>query len=95
MTLRFEWDEAKARTNKSKHGISFVQACDAVSDLYHVNVQHHHHGREGRFAAIGLADGRELFVVYTLRGQTIRLISAREAKRHESLKYWKRRHLRA
>jgi uncharacterized DUF497 family protein len=33
--------------------------------------------------------------VYALRGQTIRLISAREAKRHESLKYWKRRHLRA
>lgn len=95
MTLRFEWDDAKARKNKSKHGISFAHACDAVSDLCHINVQHHYHGREGRFAAIGLADGRELFVVYTLRGQTIRLISAREAKHHESLKYWKHRHLRA
>lgn len=95
MTLTFEWDEAKARKNKSKHGISFVQACDAFSDLGHIDVRHHYRGREERFAAIGRADGRELFIVYTLRGQTIRLISARKTNRHESIEYWQRRHLRA
>jgi uncharacterized DUF497 family protein len=30
-----------------------------------------------------------------LRGQTIRLISARKTNRHESIEYWQRRHLRA
>lgn len=95
MALSFEWDSAKARKNKSKHGISFAQASDAFSDLCYIDIRHHYHGREVRFAAVGLANGRELFVVYTLRGQTIRLISAREANRHESLEYWKRRRLRA
>lgn len=94
MALIFEWDDAKAQRNHSKHGISFAQACDAFSDLCYIDVRHHYHGREIRFAAVGLADGRELFVVYTLRGQSIRLISAREANRRECLEYWKRRRLR-
>jgi uncharacterized DUF497 family protein len=33
-----------------------------------------------------------LFVVYTWRGQNIRLISAREANRHESIRYWNDRY---
>ncbi|MGY3229828.1 uncharacterized DUF497 family protein [Luteibacter sp. HA06] len=95
MALTFEWDAAKARKNSFKHSVSFAQACDVFSDLSYIDIRHHYHGREVRFAAVGLANGRELFVVYTLRGQTIRLISAREANRHESLEYWKLRHLRA
>ena len=42
---------------------------------------------ELRFNAIGLVDGRILFVTYTMRGAVIRIISARGAEPHEKRKY--------
>jgi hypothetical protein len=42
---------------------------------------------EERFNVIGLVDGRMLFVTYTLRGETIRIISARGAQAHEKRRY--------
>ena len=38
---------------------------------------------------IGVVEGRELFVVYTMRGETRRIISARKANRHERQAYRK------
>jgi len=46
------------------------------------------HG-EPRWITIALIDGIEVAVAYTLRGDTIRLISARKAERHEREDYWK------
>jgi uncharacterized DUF497 family protein len=40
-----------------------------------------------RFSAIGLVDGRMLFVVYTMREDVVRIISARGAEPHEKRKY--------
>ncbi|MBK6725951.1 MAG: BrnT family toxin [Xanthomonadales bacterium] len=40
---------------------------------------------------MGSVDGFELCVTYTLRDQTIRIISARKATRHEQRDYWKDR----
>jgi hypothetical protein len=40
-----------------------------------------------RFSAIGMVDGRVLFVNYTIRGDVIRIISARGAEPHEKRKY--------
>ncbi len=42
---------------------------------------------EMRFNAIGQADGRMLFVTYTMRGTVVRIISARGAEPHEKRKY--------
>jgi uncharacterized protein len=42
---------------------------------------------ELRFNAIGLVDGRMLFVTYTIRGPFIRIISATGAEPHEKRKY--------
>jgi hypothetical protein len=42
---------------------------------------------EPRFNAIGLVDGRMLFVAYTMRGDIVRIISARGAEPHEKRKY--------
>jgi uncharacterized DUF497 family protein len=42
---------------------------------------------ELRFNAIGLVDGRMLFVTYTMRGAVVRIISARGAEPHEKRKY--------
>jgi hypothetical protein len=41
-------------------------------------------------AAIGLVEGTEIFVVYSLRGEALRLITARKATRDEREKYWNR-----
>lgn len=42
---------------------------------------------ELRFSAIGLVDGRMLFVTYTVRDDVVRIISARGAEQHEKKKY--------
>lgn len=42
---------------------------------------------ELRFNAVGLVDGRMLFVSYALRGDIVRIISARGAEQHEKRKY--------
>jgi uncharacterized DUF497 family protein len=42
---------------------------------------------EMRFNAIGVVDGHMLFVTYTLRGDIVRIISARGAEPHEKRKY--------
>jgi uncharacterized DUF497 family protein len=48
------------------------------------------HYAEQRWITIGLVDGVEIAVAYTVRGEAIRLISARKAERHEREDYWKR-----
>jgi uncharacterized DUF497 family protein len=48
-----------------------------------------HYG-EQRWITIGLVESVEIAVAYTVRGETIRLISARKAERHEREDYWKR-----
>ncbi len=45
---------------------------------------------ESRWITIGLVEGFEVVVAYTLRGEAIRLISARKAERHEREDYWHR-----
>lgn len=95
MALSFEWDVTKARSNASKHGISFDLACLAFYDLNLIDDLHRVQSGEDRFRIIGLAKGRLLFVVYTWRGRNIRLISARGAIRNEFSSYWNRRHLHA
>lgn len=88
----FEWDHDKALGNEQKHGVSFSLA---VRVFFDENRIERHDGRddygEDRFLTIGLAAGVELAVVYTMRDQTIRIISARKAERHERFDYWQDR----
>jgi len=93
MALSFEWDDAKARSNASRHGISFNLARRAFADPFYIDDRHSSYDGEDRFRIIGLAAGRVLFIVYTVRDQNIRLISAREAIRHEPRRYWNNRYL--
>jgi uncharacterized DUF497 family protein len=92
MTLNFEWDDEKATSNLTKHGVPFHEALSVFLD---VNRLDRYDGREDygedRFLTIGLADDIELAVAYTLRSDTIRIISARKATRHEQRDYWKNR----
>jgi uncharacterized protein len=85
--VEFEWDPNKAASNLRKHGVRFAEAMTVFEDeamLTMVDDQSH----EDRFVALGLSSlGRMLVVVYTTRGERIRIISARKATRNESAEY--------
>jgi len=83
----FEWDTAKERANRKKHGIDFRTAAKVFLDPYVIDFDDHGATGERRFNAIGLVDGRMLFVAYALRGDVVRIISARGAEPHEKRKY--------
>ena len=85
--MDFEWDSAKERANRKKHGIDFRTAAKVFLDPYVIEFDDHDAKSEPRFCAIGLVDGRMLFVVYTMRDDVVRIISARGAEPHEKRKY--------
>jgi uncharacterized DUF497 family protein len=85
MSLIFEWDEEKARSNVEKHGVSFEEAATVFSDALSLTIDDPLHSfDEQRFVTIGESAEQEiLVVVHTERDNQIRIISAREATRGE------------
>jgi uncharacterized DUF497 family protein len=81
----FQWDKGNLEKNWLKHGVSpleceqvfFNQPLVVVPDLKHSE-------KEERFYALGRTDpDRYLFVVFTVRGRRLRVISARDMNRKE------------
>jgi uncharacterized DUF497 family protein len=88
--LGFEWDEAsKAGINYRKHGIRMPEAIPVFDDPYAITITDDESAPdEQRFVTLGVgAMGRLLVVVYSWRGDTIRIISARRAEAHEIEQY--------
>lgn len=85
----FEWDTNKEATNLAKHGISFDEAKTIFDDPLYVDFYDPDHSDdEHRYIMIGMSSqNRLLLVVYTERGDVVRLISAREATRGERKAY--------
>jgi uncharacterized DUF497 family protein len=84
----FEWDAHKAAENSAKHRITFEMARDVFDDPFVVEwPDDAQDAGEQRFAALGMVEGRILFVAYTMRGDTIRIISARRAEPFERRRY--------
>lgn len=82
-----EWDRDKAATNRSKHGVDFADAATVLSDEFALT-RSDDASDERRFVTLGLdALGRLLVVVFTWRGDEIRLISARRATASERKQY--------
>ncbi len=85
--MRYQWDANKALTNLNKHGIDFADAVFVFSDELAITIFDPRFDEE-RFIIIGMdALSRVLIVVYTMRGEQIRLISARKATRNERRQY--------
>jgi uncharacterized DUF497 family protein len=83
----FEWDRSKARQNETKHGVSFANTFAVFEDSNALTLDQIVSGEE-RHVTIGMdAFGRVLVVVYTWRGDNIRIISARKAVRPEVRQY--------
>ena len=89
MALTFEWDEEKAVKNLKNHRISFEEAKTVFNDPLSITVADPDHSiDEDRYIDIGMSSqGRLLVVVYTERGQNIRLISSRKATKREQRAY--------
>jgi len=86
--MKFEWDEDKNTINKEKHKISFETAAYVFDDPYYIEMFDFEHSvDEDRYIAIGKV-GDILFVVFTERKETIRLISARLATNAERSLYY-------
>jgi uncharacterized DUF497 family protein len=84
----FEWDDAKATRNYAKHGVRFEAARAVFDDPFAIEqVDDRENYGEDRFTLIGMASGRLLVVVYTMRGETIRMITARGAEPYEQREY--------
>ena len=82
--MEFEWDSVKEESNLHKHGISFVAAARVLESQQVVIVPSDRSG-ERRWLAIGMNSGdqRIIAVVYTMRGERYRIISARRARKNE------------
>ncbi len=86
---RFEWDDAKAATNLTKHGVSFNAARIALKQdeqAYEEEDTKKDYG-EKRVNSVVRAGRAVLTVCWTLRGQVTRIISARMASRQERKRY--------
>ena len=88
----FEWDDAKARQNYAKHGVTFETAREVLREpfLYDWPDERHDYDEE-RYAAVGMAKGRLYYVAFTVRNERIRIISARGAEPHEQRQYHEER----
>ena len=89
MSLFFEWDENKARSNFEKHGVSFEEAATIFADPMTWTIPDPlHSDAEDRFITMGESYRRRLIVVvHTERTDRIRIISARFATRQERKTY--------
>ena len=86
--VTYEWDDQKRRSNLRKHHVDFADAVLALEDNNAVTIRDDDSDEEDRFVTLGLDGlGRLLVVIYTWRGDDIRLISARKATRRERAVY--------
>lgn len=87
--IDFACDEEKRQINKRKHGIDLLDASSAFFDPFCVPLFDMEHSKtEDRYRIIAQSQtGILLFVVYTLRNEVVRLISARKATKAEAKKY--------
>ena len=88
--MGFEWDEErKAGTNFRKHGVRMPEAIPVFDDPRAITMTDNESDPgEQRLVTLGMgASGRLLVVVYTWRGENIRIISTRPAEAHEHEEY--------
>ncbi|MFN5997665.1 MAG: BrnT family toxin [Paracoccaceae bacterium] len=84
--MEFEFDPAKSAANKDKHGIDFVEAQALWLDGGLADAPVTSEG-EPRFLVIGRIDGKHWTAVCTLRGEVMRIISVRRARKTEVMFY--------
>lgn len=87
--MHIEFDPKKAAANPVNHeGVTFDEAKPVLLDPYALTKEDVDANNEQRYITLGMgAKGRILVVVWTLRGETIRLISAWKANQPQRRRY--------
>jgi len=80
--MQFEYDDTKSESNKQKHGIDFEIAQAIWDDEAYIRIPSSFLD-EPRFVCIGLIEGRHYSAVVIYRGENIRIISVRRARKEE------------
>ncbi len=86
---QYEWDNEKREINLKKHEIDFVGAIKIFEDLDRIEFVSHRKGEE-RFQTIGMVHGVIISLIYTVRKDEKRIISARRASKHERETYYEK-----
>ncbi|WP_133511139.1 BrnT family toxin [Candidatus Thiosymbion oneisti] len=83
--MDFRWNPQKADINSKKHGVSFEEASTVFGDTLSTTYPDPEHSvQEERYVIIGLSSGNRILVIsHAYRGETIRIISARQATKRE------------
>jgi uncharacterized DUF497 family protein len=86
--MSFEWDERKRQVNIKKHAIDFLDVAEVFEgDTITIPDERLDYG-ENRFIVIGILKNMVVVIVYTERGENIRIISARKATKNEQTYYF-------
>ena len=88
----FDWDEGNVLKNWEKHGVNHLEAEQVFfNEPLIVSEDLKHSVEESRWYVLGRTDGaRKLMVVFTIRADQIRVISARDMSRKERETYEKK-----
>jgi uncharacterized protein len=87
--IGFQWDKANAEKNWIKHSVA-PSECEQIffNMPFIVEIDEKHSQKEERHYAIGKTDkNRLIFVVFTIRNNHIRIISARDVNKKERQVY--------
>lgn len=88
--VKFEWDETKNQTNLEKHGL-LLSEVQAIWKGPVLELESNQSG-EPRKLAIGKIGGRFWTVIFTMRGEIVRIISARRSRENEKKLYHEKDH---
>ena len=89
--MRFEWDDSKRRINLRKHGIDFEDVTAAFDSPMLTALDTREDYGEERWIGIGIIQSVVVVIVFTERSHdSIRIISARKAIKHEKQAYLKK-----
>lgn len=89
--FEFDWDEGNIEKNWLKHKVA-TNECEDVfyNEPLLPAFDKEHSQKENRYSALGVTNtGRKLHIIFTIRKQNIRIISARDMNKKERSKYEK------
>ena len=85
----FDWDDGNL-DHIVRHGVNSIEAEGALLDPRRIGSSAYNVGTETRWGVLGATEnGRILVVVFTRRGQLIRVVTARDATVVERRRYWR------
>ena len=80
--MKFEFDQNKSKSNKTKHGIDFIEAQELWNDIDYLEIPAKTTD-ESRFMVIGKIGEKHWTGIITYRNENIRIISMRRARIEE------------